>query len=126
MRLTLHAELRRLLRTWAACLWLAFAGAAHAAGFDLPALMAQLAQVRSGEAVFSEERRVQQADRTLVLQSKGRLSFSAPDTFVRETLQPRRERLAVVGNQLTMTRGTRTQTLLLDSVPEASVIVEAI
>jgi hypothetical protein len=96
----------------------------RAAGFDLPALMALLGQVRSGEAVFTEERRVLQIDRTLL--SKGRLSFSAPDTFVRETLQPRHERLAVVGNQLTMSRGNRTQTVLLDSVPEAVVIVEAI
>jgi outer membrane lipoprotein-sorting protein len=103
---------------------LAAVGQAHAAAFDLQALMGLVAQVRSGEAVFTEERRVQQLDRTLL--SKGRLSFSAPDTFVRETLQPRHERLAVVGNQLTMSRGNRTQTTLLDSVPEAVVIVEAI
>ena len=113
-----------LLRPVLLALALALCGAAHAAGFDLQALMQQLAQVRSGQAQFVEDRRIEQLDRTL--RSSGRLSFSAPDTFVRETLKPRHERMAVVGNQLTLTRGDRTQTALLDSVPEAAVIVEAI
>jgi hypothetical protein len=117
-------ELARTLRLALLALGLAAAAHVHAAGFDLPALMAQLAQVRSGEAVFTEDRRLIQLDRTV--RSAGRLSFTAPDTFVRETLQPRHERLAVVGNQLTLSRGNRTQTVLLDSVPEASVMVEAI
>jgi outer membrane lipoprotein-sorting protein len=103
---------------------LAFAGRAGAAGFDLDALMARLAQVRSGEAVFTEDRQVLQLDRTI--RSSGRLSFAAPDVFVRETLRPTQERLAVQGNQLTITRGNRTHTALLDAVPEAAVIVEAI
>ena len=86
--------------------------------------MQQLAQVRSGQAVFEEDRRVQQLDQTI--RSTGRLSFTAPDTFVRETLKPRHERMAVVGNQLTLSRGERSRTTMLDSVPEAVVIVEAI
>ena len=112
------------LRVALLALCLAALGPARAAGFDLQALMQQLAQVRSGQAVFVEDRRVQQLDQTL--RSSGRLSFSAPDTFVRETLKPRHERMAVVGNQLTMSRGNRSQSALLDSVPEAVVIVEAI
>ena len=97
---------------------------ARAAGFDLPALMQQLAQVHAGVANFVEDRQVAQLDQSM--RSSGRLSFSAPDTFERETLRPRPERLAVVGNQLTITRGGRTRTALLDSVPEAAVIVEAV
>jgi outer membrane lipoprotein-sorting protein len=112
------------LRVALFALCFAAVGGAHAAGFDLAALMQQLSQVRSGEAVFVEDRRVQQLDQTL--RSSGRLSFTAPDTFVRETLKPRQERMAVVGNQLTLSRGNRSQTTLLDSVPEAAVIVEAI
>ena len=112
------------LRAALFALCLAAVGSVHAAGFDLPALMQQLSQIRSGEAVFVEDRRVQQLDQTL--RSSGRLSFTAPDTFVRETLKPRQERMAVVGNQLTLSRGNRSQTTLLDSVPEAAVIVEAI
>jgi len=113
-----------LLRAALLALCLAGIVPAHAAAFDLPALMQQLATVRSGEALFVEDRRVQQLDQTL--RSSGRLSFVAPDTFVRETLKPRQERMAVVGNQLTYSRGERSQTALLDSVPEAAVIVEAI
>lgn len=105
-------------------LCLAVAAPVRAAAFDLKALMQQLAQVRSGEAVFEEDRRVQQLDQTI--RSSGRLSFTAPDTFVRETLKPRHERMAVVGNQLTLSRGDRSRTTTLDSVPEAVVIVEAI
>lgn len=86
--------------------------------------MQRLAQVRSGEATFTEQRQIVQLDQTLV--SSGRLSFVAPDSFVRETLKPRREKLAVVGNQLTMSQGSRSRSTTLDSVPEAMAIVEAI
>ena len=83
-----------------------------------------LAQDRAGEATFTEKRTVAVLERTL--ESSGRLSFEAPDTFVRETLKPRREKLAVVGNTVTMSQGTRSRTLALDAVPEAAVIVEAV
>jgi outer membrane lipoprotein-sorting protein len=124
MRVPTFPELASAARAALVAGCLAVAPGAQAVGFDLPALMQQLAQVRSGQATFVEDRRVQQLDQTM--RSSGRLSFRAPDTFVRETLQPRHERLAVVGNQLTMSRGDRSRTALLDSVPEAVVIVEAI
>ena len=107
-----------------------FAGAsgglvrAQAEPFTLAALTALLAQVKAGEATFTERRSVAVLERTL--ESSGRLSFEAPDTFVRETLTPRREKLAVVGNTLTMSQGSRARTLALDAVPEAEVLVEAI
>lgn len=97
---------------------------ARAAGFDLAELTALLAQVRSGSATFVERREVAMLDRTQ--ESSGRLSFEAPDTFVRETLKPREEKLAVVGNTVTMSRGGRSRTLQLDAAPEAAVVVEAI
>ncbi len=110
---------------------LAFAGnatllpiARAQAALDLAQLMQLLAQVKAGEAVFTEKRTVAMLERTL--ESSGKLSFEAPDTFVRETLKPRHERLAVVGNVVTMSLGTRSRTVPLDSVPEAAVIVEAI
>ena len=92
--------------------------------FDLVQLMQALAQVKAGEATFVETRTVAMLERTL--QSSGRLSFEAPDTFVRETLKPRREKLAVSGNVLTMSVGERSHTVQLDSAPEAAVIVEAV
>jgi Outer membrane lipoprotein carrier protein LolA-like len=45
---------------------------------------------------------------------------------VRETLLPRREKLSVVGNTLTLTQGTRVRTLALDATPEAALMIEAI
>jgi len=98
--------------------------AAHAQAFDLGALTALLGRVKSGEATFVETRRIEMLDRTL--HSSGRLSFQAPDTFVRETLKPRHEKLAVDGNTLTMSLGDRSRTMQLDASPEAAVIVEAI
>jgi len=94
------------------------------AAFDLPQLMQTLSQVSAGEATFTERRSVAMLDHPL--EFSGRLSFEAPDTFVRETLKPRPERLAVVGNNLTMSQGGRSRTVTLDSVPQAAVIVEAI
>ncbi len=103
---------------------LAAAAAAAAATFDLEALTALLARVRAGEATFVETRRIEMLDRTLT--SSGRLAFKAPDVFVRETLRPRHEKLAVDGNTLTMSIGERSRTLQLDASPEAAVVVEAI
>lgn len=92
--------------------------------FDLGQLTQLLATVKSGSATFTEKRSVTMLERTL--ESSGRLSFEAPDSFTRETLKPRQERMAVVGNQVTMSLGSRSRTVPLDSVPEAAVIVEAI
>ncbi|MGY4827462.1 LolA-related protein [Sphaerotilaceae bacterium SBD11-9] len=94
------------------------------AAFDLPQLTQLLAQVKSGEAVFTEKRTVDMLERTL--ESSGRLTFSAPDSFTRETLKPRQEKVAVVGNKVTLSSGNRSRTVSLDSVPEAAVIMDAI
>lgn len=96
----------------------------RAAGFDLPQLMQALGKVPAGEATFTEKRHVRELDQ--VLESSGRLSFTAPEVFVRETLKPRNEKLAVNGNTLVMSRGSRSRTVQLDAVPEAQVMVEAI
>jgi outer membrane lipoprotein-sorting protein len=100
--------------------------AAGAAPADLGSLLTLLAGVKAGEATFTEQRQVTLQDMTRTLESSGRLSFSAPDTFVRETLKPRRERLAVAGNTLTMSQGSRSRSVPLDTVPEAQVLVEAV
>ncbi len=92
--------------------------------FDLEALMAMLAQRKSGEARFTEERTVTGFDSPL--RASGTLSFSAPDRFARETLEPRRERMEVVGNQLRLERGGRVRTLTLDAVPELAALVEGL
>jgi len=100
------------------------APAAAQAAFDIVQLTQLLAKVKAGDATFTEKRYVTMLERTL--DASGRLSFEAPDSFVRETLKPAQERMAVVGNQVTLSRGSRSRTVPLDSVPEAAVIVEAI
>jgi len=122
-------ERRRFLAATIAALGLAGALAlaprdAQAEAFDLGALTTLLGGVKSGEATFVETRRIEMLDRTL--QSSGRLSFKAPDGFVRETLKPRHEKLAVDGNTVTMSLGERSRTMQLDASPEAAVIVEAV
>lgn len=109
-----------------ACLTIALlmgnARALAAFGFD--ALMATLAQRRSGEARFVEQRFVAVLDRTL--HTSGTLSFSAPDRLARTTLAPRPESFVVEGNQLTLQRGERVRRLALDSVPELAAMVAAL
>ncbi|HWH81021.1 MAG TPA: LolA-related protein [Burkholderiaceae bacterium] len=124
-----RAERRRALALAAGALGVAIGAtlvrpARAQAALDLVALMQMLAQVKAGEATFVEKRSVAMLERTL--QSSGRLRFEAPDTFVRETLEPRRERITVAGNNVTMSQGSRSRTVPLDSVPEAAIIMEAI
>jgi hypothetical protein len=107
-----------------AIMWAAAPRAFAQGAFELLQLMQILAQNKGGKAQFTEKRSIAMLEQTL--ESSGRLWFEAPDTFVRETLEPRREKLVVVGNQLTLTQGTRVRTLALDATPEAAVMVEAI
>jgi outer membrane lipoprotein-sorting protein len=97
---------------------------ATSAAFDLNALAALLAQRKSAEARFVEERFVAGIDTPL--RSSGTLSFSAPSRFVRTTLAPRPEVMAVEGNEVTLQRGGRTRRMALDAVPEATALLEAI
>jgi len=115
------------LRRTAAALLLTLAGALPALAaneLDIAQLMQALGQVKAGEATFTERRHIAMLEQTL--ESSGKLSFAAPDRFVRETYKPRRERIAIDGNTLTLSQGERTRTLALDSAPEAALIVEAI
>ena len=105
-----------------AALWLA-AGAAQAA-LQLDELMALLAQTRSAEARFYEQRFVRGLDAPLV--STGTMSFSAPDRFVRSTQAPRPESMSVVGGNVTLTRSGRSRTMAVDAMPELQAVVEAI
>ena len=107
---------RSLLLALACC-------AAPAWAFDLPELMGLLSRQKSGEARFTEQRFVHGLEGPL--DSRGTLSFSAPDKLVRRTLSPRDETMAVEGNTLTLSRGGRSRTLTLDSMPELLGLVEA-
>lgn len=100
------------------------AGAAAVRPIDLEALMALLAQRKSGEARFTEERTVTGFDSPL--RASGTLSFTAPDRFARQTLEPARERMEVAANQIRLERGGRVRVLALDTVPELATLVEGL
>ncbi|MDM0103709.1 outer membrane lipoprotein carrier protein LolA [Variovorax sp. J22R24] len=109
---------------WCRALLAALALSASSAwAFDLPELMGLLAQQKSGEARFTEQRFVRGLEGPL--EASGVLSFTAPDKLVRRTLAPRAETMSVEGNTLTLSRGGRTRTLQLDSMPELLGMVEA-
>jgi outer membrane lipoprotein-sorting protein len=107
---------RSLLLALACC-------AAPAWALDLPELMGLLSKQKGGEARFTEQRFVHGLEGPL--DSRGTLSFNAPDKLVRRTLSPRDETMAVEGNTLTLSRGGRSRTLTLDSMPELLGLVEA-
>ena len=114
----------RRWRRW--CRWLVAAlclCASSAWAFDLPELMGLLARQKNGEARFTEQRFVRGLEGPL--DASGTLSFQAPDRLTRRTLTPRPETMAVDGNTLTLSRGGRTRTLTLDSMPELLGMVEA-
>lgn len=118
---------RALLQAAAAALGLAALAPAalHAQPrpFDLPALMAVLAQRKGGEARFTEERTVSTLDNPL--RASGRLSFQAPDRFARYTEEPTTESMEVQGNQVLLKRGSRTRQMALDAVPELAALADA-
>ena len=109
----------------AAVAFVGSAGQAQGASakFDLAGLMALLAQRKSGEARFTEERTVSSLENPLL--ASGRLSFQAPDRFARYTEEPRAESMEVQGNQVVMKRGTRTRQMALDAIPELAALADA-
>ena len=98
--------------------------AAPAWALDLTTITHLLAQKKSGEARFTEERFVSGFDGPL--RSSGTLSFVAPDRFVRTTVEPRAESMAVDGNTLVLKRGGRTRQMTLDAIPEITALIEAV
>ncbi|MDP1899796.1 MAG: LolA-related protein [Rubrivivax sp.] len=103
--------------------WMA-AAPLQALAFNLPELMDLLAQRRSGEAHFTEERFVQGLDKPLA--SSGQISFTAPNRFARTTLKPRLESMTVEGASVTVERAGRARQFSLDAVPEMGAIITAV
>ncbi len=106
------------------CLLLLCVLVAPACAFDLAQVTSLLAQRKSGEARFSEERHVSGIEGPLL--ASGTLSFAAPDSFVRTTTAPRAEQMRVEGNTLTLKRGGRTRQMTLDTIPELTALIEAV
>ncbi len=91
---------------------------------DLATVTGLLAQRKSGEARFTEERTVSGIDGPL--RAAGVLSFEAPNRFARQTTEPRAESMVVDGNLLVLKRGGRTRQMTLDAIPEVTALIEAV
>jgi outer membrane lipoprotein-sorting protein len=98
--------------------------ASAAAAFDLAALMSLLATPREGTVAFTEQRFVKTLDAPL--HASGTLSFAAPDRLERRQTEPGTETMQVDGNRVTLTRGGRSKTLMLDASPDMLGVIEAL
>jgi outer membrane lipoprotein-sorting protein len=89
------------------------------------ALMQALAQQQSARAKFVERKFIGFVDQPI--ESRGELSFTAPDRLEKRTLEPRQESLVLEGETLQVEQaGKRRMTVSLPSHPEAAAFVESI
>lgn len=91
---------------------------------DLDALMTALAQTPHGRASFIERHYLAVLDRPL--ESSGELLYVAPDHLEKRTFKPKPSSLIVVGDALTVQRGTRKHVMQLRDLPQAAPFIDSI
>lgn len=116
--------LRRLAFTLAVGLTLGALSPAALAAWDLPQLMALLAQNKSGRARFVETKHIAMLDKPV--ESSGDLLYSAPDRLEKRTLKPQAESMIVNGDELVIERGRQKHQLQLQSYPELAAFIDSI
>lgn len=102
----------------------ALAFQAQGAAFDVGSLLQVLAQANPGEVRFVEKKYTQLL--TAPIETRGSLRFTPPDRLEKITLSPRRERMMVEGDALTLTSGGETRSLSLAEVPVARALVTSL
>ncbi|MCK9259103.1 MAG: LolA-related protein [Azoarcus sp.] len=100
------------------------AGHAHAAGWDVAALMKTLAGNGGGKVRFVETRHLAILDQPL--STTGELVYRAPARLERHTETPVRESMVLDGDTLTLTREGKTHSLRLRDYPEVAALIESI
>jgi hypothetical protein len=91
---------------------------------DLDALMNALALAPHGRAGFIERHYLAVLDRPL--ESSGELLYAAPDHLEKRTLKPKPSSLIVVGEVLTVQRGSRKHVMQLRDLPQAAPFIDSI
>ncbi|MES1195922.1 MAG: LolA-related protein [Steroidobacter sp.] len=91
---------------------------------DVEQLMEQLAQSTYSTAHFTEHKYLHSLSKPLEL--NGILKYTAPDHFVKQTLQPKMETMTIDGDTLTVERSGRARTLQLQDYPVMQAFVECI
>jgi outer membrane lipoprotein-sorting protein len=103
---------------------LAACAPARAGADDLNELMQLLGARTHARSEFIEQQFLHVLKRPL--ESRGQLVYDAPDRLEKHTLEPRREALVVVGDVLTLERGTHRRVLNLRDFPQVAPFVTAI
>lgn len=98
--------------------------AAEPSGDEADAVLHLLAQRKHGEVSFVEQHFLALLKRPT--ESLGELVYDAPDRLEKRTLEPRAESLSLVGDTLTLQRGSKTRVLDLHAFPEIRPFVESI
>jgi len=99
-------------------------GAADAPAWDFVRLMAELAQVQTSEARYSEVRHVAMLQRPLEL--SGTLRYTRPARIEKLQTRPFRELVRVDEDTLTLERDGKTRSVVLRNVPLVGALVESL
>lgn len=99
------------------------ASAAPTEAWSPAALMQALAAHPAARATFVERKYLAVLDQPV--ESRGELSFTAPDRLEKRTLAPRAEALVLEGDTLTVEQAGRRRRLSLSANPEAATFVES-
>jgi outer membrane lipoprotein-sorting protein len=97
---------------------------ASAADDDVGALMQLLAMRTHARSSFIEQQFLHLLKRPL--ESRGELTYDAPNRLEKKTIEPRTETLLVDGDVLTMERGHRRQVLNLRDYPALAPFIEGL
>jgi hypothetical protein len=120
----MKTSLRRRLQLISLLALQAVLGVAHAADWQLPALMKLLAESPNNQATFIEQKFIGILDKPV--ESSGELSFTAPDQLEKRTLKPQAESLSLKGDELILVRSKRSMRMSLQEHPEIAVFVESL
>jgi outer membrane lipoprotein-sorting protein len=102
----------------------ALQAAAQEGPWNFAQLMAQLAQVQTSKARYSEVKRV--AVLREPLHSSGTLSYARPSTIEKHQVLPYKEVMRVDGDLLTLEREGKTRSLMLQSASLIATLVESL
>jgi hypothetical protein len=115
------------IRIVQAALLLPPAGALHAADapvWDFAQLMAELAQVQTSRARYSEVRHIAVLQKPLAL--SGALHYVRPSQVEKHQILPFREVIRVDGQQLSVERDGKTRSITLNGAPLIAALVESL
>jgi hypothetical protein len=94
------------------------------AGWGLPQLMQGFAQQKTSRAHFTERKYMRMLKQPL--EDSGILLFEAPDHLMKQTQQPKPERLLIEGDTLTIDRLSKEQILNRGDYPQIWTFIEGI